>query len=98
MLPSLFSAPAAAGGVAVLFLGTCSCRWRCRPPAGRPRCPRHQVVLHEVGCEWRVEAMSWHIIDVTGHGAGNPVIRAEGTGSVRVGKVQPVPVPGIPYP
>jgi hypothetical protein len=50
------------------------------------------------GGEREVEAMSWHIIDVTGHGAGNPVTRAEGTGSVRVGKVQPVPVPGIPYP
>jgi len=50
------------------------------------------------GGECEVEAMSWHIIDVMGHGVGNPVIRAEGMGSVRVGKVQPVPVPGIPYP
>jgi len=46
------------------------------------------------GGEREVEAMSWHIIDVTCHGAGNLVTRAEGTGSVRVGKVQPVPVPG----
>jgi hypothetical protein len=38
------------------------------------------------------------VADVTGHSTGNPVTRAEGTGSVRVGKVQPVPVPGIPYP
>ena len=38
------------------------------------------------------------VADVTGHGADNPVTRAEGTGSVRVGEVQPVPVPGIPYP
>jgi len=50
------------------------------------------------GGEREVEAMSWHIIDVMGHGAGNLVTHAEGTGSVRVGKVQPVPVPGIPYP
>ena len=49
------------------------------------------------GGEHEVEAMSWHIIDVTGHSAGNPVTCAEGTGSVRVSKVQPVPVPGIPY-
>ncbi len=38
------------------------------------------------------------VADVTGHSAGNPVTRAEGKGSVRVGEVQPIPVPGIPYP
>jgi hypothetical protein len=55
------------------------------------------------GREWRwvmVEGdeLAVMISDVTGHGTGNPVTRAEGTGSVRVGKVQPVPVPSIPYP
>ena len=53
------------------------------------------------GREWRwviVEGDELAVSDVTGHGAGNPVTRAEGMGSVRVSKVQPVPVPGIPYP
>ena len=53
------------------------------------------------GREWRwvmVEGDELAVSDVTGHGAGNLVTCAEGTGSVRVGKVQPVPVPGIPYP
>jgi hypothetical protein len=56
-------------------------------------------ILRGGGGRWS-KAMSWHITDVTGHGAGNPGTRAEGTGSVRVGKVQPGsgPGPGIPYP
>ena len=33
---------------------------------------------------------------VTGHSAGNPVTRAEGTGSVRVGEVNPYPYPAYP--
>ena len=37
------------------------------------------------------------VADVTGHSAGNPVTRAEGTGLVRVSEVQPVPIPGVPY-
>ena len=36
--------------------------------------------------------MSWHT-DVTGHGAGNPETRSEGTGTLRVDNVQPVPLP-----
>ena len=33
---------------------------------------------------------------VTGHSAGNPVTRAEGTGSVRVSEVNPYPYPAYP--
>ena len=39
-----------------------------------------------------MEMMSWHT-DVTGHGAGNPETRSEGTGTLRVDNVQPVPLP-----
>jgi hypothetical protein len=37
--------------------------------------------------------MSWQGSDVTGHSAGNPGTRAEGTGTLRVSKVQPGPLP-----
>jgi len=73
----------------LVVLSTCSCRWCCRPPAGRPHRPQHHVVLPSLpfivavgtgsvkwvvnGGEREVEAMSWHIIDVMGHGTGNPV-------------------------
>jgi hypothetical protein len=51
----------------------------------------------DVGGPWTwvdvVEGDELAVSDVTGHGAGNPGSRAEGTGSPRVDKFKPGPLP-----
>ena len=93
----LLSPSLAAAGATVVAVGSCSCSRCC--------CCRHRWSGHEGGWTWVVNGRgqwTWvdvvegdelAVSDVTGHGAGNPVTRAEGTGTPRVDKFKPGPLP-----